>query len=169
MAIQFLLMKVHIWFYSVRFVRFWEIWKWKLLHTLSTPLTCTVCTISFWLISLALSEIQNGWHAIKIFTNIRIAFIIEIILRYYFPYFKLIISSKQKIHNWYYEKRANQKLSFFFTRKPDFWLHMKSQMISILVRLPWNYHYFALFFCCSVSLAWFCTRYDCKKKHEQKR
>lgn len=67
-------------------------------------------------------------------------------MRYYFPYFKLIISSKQKIHNWYYEKRANQELSFFFTRKPDFWLPMKSQMISILVRLPWNYHYFALFF-----------------------
>lgn len=47
------------------------------------------------------------------FTNIRIAFIIEIILRYYFPYFKLIISSNRKIHNWYYEKRAYQKINFF--------------------------------------------------------
>lgn len=103
------------------------------------------------------------------FTNIRIAFIIEIILRYYFPYFKLIISSKRKIHNWYYEKRANRKIHFFFSRKPDFWLHVKSQMISNRTkRLPWNYHYFALFFCCSVSFAWFCTRYECKKSTNKK-
>lgn len=66
-------------------------------------------------------KLENDQFAIKM-ANITIAFIIEIVLWHYFPYFKLIISLKRKIPNIHNESKgggvsARARLIFAFNEK----------------------------------------------------